>query len=274
MLESVSVNIGDRRTLDGISFELDGGEYLAVVGPNGAGKTTLLRAIVGLLSYDGTMSISGRTPNPRKRRAMARLVAYVPQRPVLPDGMIVADYVMLGRSAHHAFLGVPSPSDRSIVSAVLDRLDLGRFANRAVLDLSGGEIQRVVLARSLAQQAPILILDEPTSALDIGHGQLVLELIDELRREDSLTVVCAMHDLTLAAQYAERILLLAHGRQVALGEARRVLTQENVERHFSATVEILDASSGPAVTPLRQALRPRQILLPPTAHSLRKEARP
>src|SRR5262249_11116945 len=151
------------------------------------------------------------------RRQRARLLATVPQQPTVPPGMSVLDYVLLGRTPYIRPLGRESTSDIGVVERVLGRLDLDGFAARPLETLSGGERQRAFLARALAQGASILLLDEPTSALDIGHQQAVLNLVDELRAEAGLTVLATMHDLSLAGEYADRLVLLAGGRVVATG---------------------------------------------------------
>ncbi len=165
--------------------------------------------------------------------------------------MTVTDYVLLGRSAHHSYLGAETARDRRVAAAVIERLALRPFAQRRLGELSGGEAQRAVMARALVQEAPVLVLDEPTTSLDLGHSQLVLELADELRRENGLSVLCAVHDLTLAAQFAENLLVLAHGRAVAFGAPGEVLTEANIKSFFGAEVEVLASRSGPAVVPLR-----------------------
>ena len=139
-----------------------------------------------------------------------------------------------------------------MAAAVLERLELGSFAQRPLGELSGGESQRAVLARALVQEAPVLVMDEPTTSLDLGHAQLVLELTDQLRREKGLCVLCAIHDLTLAAQFAERLLVLSHGRAVATGAPAEVLTEANVWRFFGAEVEVLPGRSGLAISPVRR----------------------
>ncbi len=136
---------------------------------------------------------------------------------------------------------------------MLGRLDLSAFAQRPLGELSGGEAQRVVLARALVQEAPVLAMDEPTTSLDLGHAQLVLELTDQLRREKGLCVLCAIHDLTLAAQFAERLLVLSEGRAVAAGPPEKVLTEQNVGRFFGAEVEVLAGRSGLVVSPVRRS---------------------
>jgi iron complex transport system ATP-binding protein len=250
-IDGLSVTLGGATVLDGLSLDVEAGGWVALVGPNGAGKTTLLRAVAGLVEYEGTIRVDGEARDAGNRREAARRVAYVPQRPVLPPAMPVTDYVLLGRSAHHSYLGAPSRTDERVVAAVLDRLELGPFVRRRLGELSGGESQRAVLARALAQQAPVLLMDEPTSSLDLGHSQMVLELVDELRREQSLCVLAALHDLTLAAQYAQRLYALSFGRAIASGSPSEVLTTDLLEKVFGATVEILDGASGPSVTPVR-----------------------
>ncbi|GAB3696304.1 ABC transporter ATP-binding protein [Actinocorallia lasiicapitis] len=240
-----------REILHGLDLKVESGHWLAVIGPNGAGKSTLLKALTGLLPATGEISLDGqRTLTTRQR---ARLVAYAPQNPALPEELTVAQYVLLGRSPYLPYLGRESRHDHEITAAVLDRLDLTGFARRSVGRLSGGERQRVVLARALAQQAPILLLDEPTTALDLGHQQQVLELLDGLRRERGLTLITTLHDLTVAGQYADSLLLLADGWIAALGTPAEVLTAELVALHFGARVIVVP---GPAGHPLLSLERP------------------
>jgi iron complex transport system ATP-binding protein len=179
-------------------------------------------------------------------------VAVVPQTPVVPDGVTVFDYVMLGRTPYIPYWGIEGPSDRERVTTVLARLDLEEFAGRPVSSLSGGERQRAVLARALAQDASILLLDEPTTALDLGHQQQVLELVDGLRHEVGLVVISTMHDLTFAAQFGDRVLLLVGGKVVAEGLPERVLQADVVAKHFGATVEVIEGRDGPVVLPVRR----------------------
>src|SRR5580658_1937705 len=251
-IERVSVVLGGATALSGVSARVERGGWLGVIGPNGAGKSTLVRAVTGLVPYDGEIRIAGHTYAKSEQRRRARAVAYVPQRPVLPRSMSVTDYVLLGRSAHHAYLAAETARDRRVAATVIERLHLGAFATRLLGELSGGESQRVVLARALVQEAPVLVMDEPTTSLDLGHSQLVLELADELRREKGLCVLCAIHDLTLAAQYSERLLVLSRGRAVLSGPPAEVLTEANIRRFFEAEVEVLEGASGPAVSPVRR----------------------
>jgi iron complex transport system ATP-binding protein len=222
-----------------------------VIGPNGAGKTTLLRAAGGLLPAAGAVSLFGTPAASLRRRERARMVATVPQTPVVPAGMSVFDYVLLGRTPYIAPLGRESTVDLDAVQAVLDRLDLNGFAARPLERLSGGERQRAFLARALAQGANLLMLDEPTTALDIGHQQEVLELVDELRRDRGLTVLASMHDLSVAGEYADRLVLLAGGRVVATGTPGEVLTAERLSAHYGARVRVVEGEHGPLVVPVR-----------------------
>ncbi len=228
----VRVAFGETEALRGVDLRLAPGEWLGLIGPNGAGKSTLLRAIAGLVDHHGTISLRcGRRPGGTD-------VALVPQIPILPEGMTVAEYALLGRNPHLGWLAIESRRDRRIVSGVLERLELQSFADRPVAHLSGGETQRVVLARALAQQAPILLLDEPTSALDLGHRDAVLELIDNLRRSDGISVIAAMHDLGTAARFADRLALIDGGRIVADGAPRSVLAPGRLSTVYATPLSV------------------------------------
>lgn len=237
--------------LHGIDLSVPAGSWISLVGPNGSGKTTLLFALAGLIPSTGHVEINGLTPRRAGRRLLARAVAMMPQRPVVPEGVTARELIRLGRTPHIPRFGTESARDHQVVDSVIDRLGLQELAPRIATTLSGGELQRVVLARSLAQEPRILLLDEPTSALDIGHQQQVLDLVDSMRREGGLTVVAAMHDLTSAAHYGERMVLLDGGRVVADGRPDEVLTAERVAQVYDARVEVLDRPDGRAVLPMR-----------------------
>ena len=243
----MSAGYGSTPVVSDVSTALETGGWLAIIGPNGAGKSTLLKAILGLAHAEGDILLGGTKASALSSRERARLIGYAPQIPLLPEGLNVTDYVLLGRTPHLGPLAREGRRDLAIVEQVLARLDLSTLANRLLRTLSGGERQRAVLARVLAQQAGLLLLDEPTTGLDIGHAQALLDLVDRLRDEDGTTVVSTLHDLTFAAQYADRLLLLANGRVVAAGTPRAVLTQENVRRHYAAEVEVLTTTRGQLV---------------------------
>ncbi|NIH79336.1 ABC transporter ATP-binding protein [Amycolatopsis viridis] len=249
-LRGMRSGYGDCPVLDGVSVDVPEGGWLAIVGPNGAGKSTVLKTVAGLLPAQGEVRIGGRTGVPRKE--LARIVGYAPQDPAVPAGLTVTDYVLLGRTPHLGLLARESRADLSIVEEVLTRLDLAGLAGRRMDMLSGGERQRAVLARVLAQRASLLLLDEPTTGLDLGHAQALLELIDRLRREDGITVVSTLHDLTFAAQYADQLLLLDRGRAVAAGSPAQVLTAEALAEYYGASAEVhTTGQGGLAVLPIR-----------------------
>ncbi|MFI2650560.1 ABC transporter ATP-binding protein [Micromonospora fulviviridis] len=250
-LRGLRVELGGTPILAGVDLAVAVGEWVTVIGPNGAGKSTLLRAVGGLLPAPGAVSLFGTPINSLRRRDRARVVATVAQSPVVPAGMSVFDYVLLGRTPYIPALGRESAADLAAVHEVLDRLDLGGFGRRELATLSGGERQRVFLARALAQGATLLLLDEPTSALDIGHQQEVLELVDQLRRQHALTVLATMHDLSIAGEYADRLVLLAEGRVAAAGPPQEVLTEALLARHYRANVRVIPGDHGPLVVPVR-----------------------
>lgn len=253
----LTVRRGARAVLDRVQLAVAAGEWVSVVGPNGAGKTTLLHVLAGLVTVDsdarltGTVEVAGLDPQTARRARVAARVALMPQRPTVPEGLSVTELVMLGRTPHIARFAMPSAVDRDVVCDTIARLDLQGLADRPVTALSGGELQRVMLARALAQQPAVLLLDEPTSALDVGHQQQVLELVDAMRTEDAITVVAAMHDLTLAGQYADRMVMLAAGQVVADGPPAQVLTATRIAQVYQGTVEVILRGDRPAVLPLR-----------------------
>ncbi|MCW3838811.1 ABC transporter ATP-binding protein [Micromonospora yasonensis] len=250
-VRDLRVELGGSPILAGVDLTVAVGEWVTVIGPNGAGKSTLLRAVGGLLAAPGEVSLFGTPIRSLRRRDRARVVATVAQSPVVPAGMSVLDYVLLGRTPYIPTLGRESAADLAAVHEVLDRLDLTEFDHRELATLSGGERQRVFLARALAQGATLLLLDEPTSALDIGHQQEVLELVDQLRREHGLTVLATMHDLSVAGEYADRMVLLAEGRVAASGPPHEVLTEDLLARHYRAHVRVVQGDHGPLVVPVR-----------------------
>jgi iron complex transport system ATP-binding protein len=246
----VSVALGATQALDGVTFGVSPGEWVAVIGPNGAGKTTALRALCGLVPYGGSITVDGDEVRALGRRRLARRMALVPQLPERPPELTVGEYVLLGRTPHLGYLAAEGAADRHAAARALHRLELTSFSDRLLGSLSGGELQRAVLARALAQEADVLLLDEPTSALDLGRQQQALELAHELRA-DGLTVVATLHDLTLAGQYADRLVLLDRGTVVADGPPGEVLSAENVAAFYGAHVRILEEEGRIFVLPVR-----------------------
>ncbi|HEY4346487.1 MAG TPA: ABC transporter ATP-binding protein [Gaiellaceae bacterium] len=252
-LDRVSVSLGGSRIVENISIAVDAGEWLTLIGPNGAGKSTLLRAVAGLVSFEGSIRLDGSELTAFSRRELARRIAFVPQSPVLPPDMRVREYALLGRTPYVGTFSTESRGDHEAADRALGRLELLPLAGRPLRTLSGGEQQRVVLARALAQEARVLLLDEPTTALDIGRQQQALELVAELREQRSLTVLSAMHELTLASQYADRLALLSNGRLVAAGAPAEIATRELISEHYNARVQVVTHGSTPiAIIPVRR----------------------
>ncbi len=246
----LGVVVGRRIILDGVDLTLAAGEWLGLIGPNGAGKSTLLRAIAGLVAHTGSVAFAdGRRPG-------AADLAMVPQNPTIPVGMTVSEYVLLGRTAHLGWLARESRRDRLVVESVLRQLGLEVFAERQMTQLSGGEAQRAILARALAQQTPVLLLDEPTGALDIGHQSAALDLIEKLRQDHGFSVLAAMHDLTTAARCADRLALIRRGRIVVSGTPASVLDAGLLSEVYETplTVRRIDGE-------LVVLARPRRVLV-------------
>jgi iron complex transport system ATP-binding protein len=228
---------------EGITFKLNPGETLAVLGGNGAGKTTLFRTLLGLLpAQQGSVSIDGEDVAGLGPSDRARRLAYVPQQHVPTFGFSVLESVLMGRAARLATFARPGPADNLAATEALARLGIAALAARPVTELSGGERQLVLVARALAQQAPVLILDEPTASLDFGNRARVLGEIDRLRGS-GLTIVFSTHEPDHALAHADRALLLADGRTLALDDVERALTTENVERLYRVPVRTAAAGS-------------------------------
>ncbi|MFZ9726587.1 MAG: ABC transporter ATP-binding protein [Ilumatobacteraceae bacterium] len=253
-LRGVRVEYGGCAVVSNVDESLAAGEWLCLIGPNGAGKSSLLRAIAGLVTCSGDVLFDGGTLDSFSARELARKVAFVPQNPLLPDDMSVSEYVMLGRNPFISTFGRESARDRRVVTSLVEELSLSVYARRPLGTLSGGERQRVVIARALAQEAPVLLLDEPTSALDLGHQQHALELVDQLRRRRNLVVVSAMHDLTLAGLYSDRLLLMHQGVAVARGSAREVLRSETLNEFYGVSARVIHADDGTVVVVPQRSL--------------------
>ena len=248
---ALSVSLNGARIIERLDLTVAGGEWVVIIGPNGAGKSTLLRALSGIIAFSGDVFVDGMASHNATRRELARRIALVPQQPHIPDELTVAEYVLLGRTPHIGYFASEGRADRLAADRAIARLGLRSLVTRTLGSLSGGELQRTVLARAFAQEAPILLLDEPTSALDLGRQQLALELVDGLRRQ-GLTVVAAMHDLSLASLYADRLLLMDSGRVVAQGSAREVLSESVIGAHYGAAVRVVQDGGSVYVLPRRR----------------------
>ncbi len=241
-----------RPALDGVSCRVGARELVAVVGPNGSGKTTLVRALSGLIALEQGRVLIQDVPLADWRRAdLARVLGVVPQREEIVFPLRVAESVMLGRYARLGPLAAPAAADRGAVEAALERCDARSLAGRSIDTLSGGEWQRVRLARALAQEPTALVLDEPTGSLDVRHEMELLELIRSLV-DGGLAGLVITHHLNLAARFADRMLLLSEGRLVVEGSPREVLREETLSRVFEWPVAVTTWCDGsPQVVPLR-----------------------
>lgn len=239
-IESLSVNYGTRRILHDVSLDVQSGEVLALIGPNGAGKSTLIRAVSGVIPIaGGHVHTNGHDFDSLSTIQRARYVATVPQAVSLPPAYTVWETVLFGRTPYLGFLGQPSQKDEEIARQSLSRVSVLPFAERRVGELSGGEQQRVLLARALCQTTPILLLDEPTAHLDLQYQVSLLELVSELARKDHLAVLIALHDLNLAAQYANRIALMVAGNIQAIGKPKEVLQPELIAEAYCLPVQVV-----------------------------------
>jgi len=248
---SVSVDYGAGPVVVDVSLDVVEGEWLAIVGPNGAGKSSLLRTIVAAVDFTGSVLVDGQSTTTMGDKERARSVAYVSQRPVYPHGMAVFDFVLLGRTPYLGTLAAESSEDIALVWDALSTLRLESFAGRDVATLSGGETQRVSLARVIAQHARILVLDEATASLDVSAQHEVLETIDALRTSHGMTVVSAIHDLTAAAQFCDSVAILEQGRLRSQGPPLEVLTEAVLQDVFDPSIRVLEVDGNPVIVSLR-----------------------
>lgn len=239
-IESLSVAYGPHPILHAVSLQVAKGEVVALIGPNGAGKTTLMRAVSGVqASQAGRVLVDGQDFNKLSPSQRATYLAVVPQARDLPALFTVWQTVLLGRTPYLGWLGQASAADQARARWALDRTHLVDLAERPIDQLSGGEQQRVLLARALAQDTPILLLDEPTTHLDLQHQSILLNLVQELAREQKLAILMVLHDLNLAALYADRVALLVSGSLQAVGTPLEVLTPSNLAAAYQVPVHVI-----------------------------------
>ena len=252
-IENLTVYYGSRRVLHEITLQVESGHVLALIGPNGAGKSTLVRAVSGVIPVTaGHVRLDGQDLLPLPPMQRARQMAVVPQAVTLPPAFTAWETVLLGRTPYLNFLGQVSTKDEEIARSALRRVDALALSDRRVGELSGGEQQRVLLARALAQATPVLLMDEPTSHLDLQHQVALMELAHSLAHDDGMVVLVALHDLNLAARYADHLALLVDGHITARGSASQVLTPASIASAYGLEVDILphpQDSSLPLVVP-------------------------
>jgi iron complex transport system ATP-binding protein len=249
--DSISIKYGPCDVVRGVSFELRGGRIAALLGPNGAGKTTLIRSLNGTVPVsDGRIELDGRPLRSYSRRDIAKRIAVVAQENETKFPISVLEYVLAGRFANGSAFGWETGEDIAIAKNALERCDLGGFAERLMNELSGGERQRVVLARALATDARVLLLDEPTANLDLAHQAMMFRLVRERCRDDNASAIVITHDLNLAAEFADEVILLKNGEVFASGTPKEVLTAANISGVFNIPVllDVNPASGNPRVT--------------------------
>ncbi len=239
-VQGLTVCYSNQVIVEDISFSIAPGEVLALIGPNGAGKSTLINALSGVLRPSaGLARAQGQDLLHLPPARRAALLAVVPQARQLPGSFTVWQTTLLGRTPYLGWLGQPTPKDLERVTWALERCGLQELAQRQVGELSGGEQQRVMVARSLAQHTPVLLLDEPTAHLDLRYQSGLLGLVRELVDENHLAVLMALHDLNQVALYADRVALLVNGRLVALGTPTEVLTPERLIDAYNVPLRVL-----------------------------------
>ena len=238
--------------LTGVSLCVNSGELVGLFGPNGSGKTTLVRAVTGsVVPRAGRVLLLGDEVGRLSQREIALRAAVVPQDPALPPMFTALDCVLMGRTPHLRLLQKEGRADLHAARRAMLATDTFSLADRPLGELSGGERQRVVIARALAQETALLLLDEPTAHLDIGHQAAVLRLMQSLCRSEGKAVIAVVHDLTLAAQFCDRLIMLSGGRIVAQGPAAEVLRPELLAQVYRARVDVLahPATGRPVVAP-------------------------
>jgi iron complex transport system ATP-binding protein len=251
--EGVSLGYDGRRIVDGLSLELPGGRITAIVGPNACGKSTLLRGLARLHPLEsGRVLVGGRDAARTPRRELARRLGVLPQSSVAPDGVRVADLVGRGRFPHQGWFGRHSSDDDRVVAEALEATGVADLAERGIDELSGGQRQRVWIAMVLAQQPEVMLLDEPTTYLDVAHQLELLDLLTSLNRERGTTIVMVLHELNLAARYADHLVVMSRRRVVAEGAPGEVLTRETVHEAFGLQAEVVDdpVSGSPLIVPI------------------------
>lgn len=239
-IRDVSFSYNGHPVLESISLELGEGELVGVVGPNGCGKSTLLKLVSGVLQpHGGAISLGGVDVGTLSRRQLATRVAVVPQTAVVPPTFTALEIALMGRTPHLSLLQWESRDDYRKTQHAMELTDCWELANQPIGMVSGGERQRILLARALAQETPLLLLDEPTASLDLAYQTGVFDLVVRLLRERGCAVLAAIHDLTLAAQYCHRIVLVHQGRLLVEGTAGKVLTKENLRTVYGVEADLL-----------------------------------
>lgn len=259
-IRDLSFSYGETEVISSLSLEVQRGSHIGILGPNGSGKTTLVKLITKLLKPTaGSIELMGELLDKWSGAHLARKVAVVPQSTTVSFPFSALEITLMGRAPHLGGLELESEKDLEIAKEAMKKTGTWELKNRSIHELSGGEAQRVILARALAQQPEILLMDEPTTHLDIKRQISIMELITELNSSEKLTVVTISHDLNLIARYVDYVFLIKKGKIVAHGDPSTALTKENVREVYEAEVEIFNLNDRPAVIPISKSYREERI---------------
>ncbi|MCF6460924.1 ABC transporter ATP-binding protein [Clostridium sp. Cult3] len=238
-IENLNFGYGTKNILKNVSFQVEEGEFISIIGPNGSGKSTLLKLLNNIYEpKSGTILIQGREIQDYKGKELARKVALVPQNTVIDYEFSVEDVVLMGRYPYLGRFEKEGPEDYSIVDEALKLTNTFYLKKRSINEISGGERQRVVVAKTLAQKPDIILLDEPTSHLDINHQIEILRLLKRLNRKHGTTIILVIHDINLANRYSDRILLLDKGQVLGIGKPSQVVNSYNIEKAYNLKVVV------------------------------------
>ena len=238
-LDKIGYSYSDVSVLDALTFEVPPGSFFIIIGPNGSGKTTLMKTIAGIIKADrGHIKIKDRRLDTYSRKSLARVVAYVPQMAQIDFPFTVKEVVLMGRAPHLGLLGITDNKDKNLADEAMHFTGIDHLSDRRLDQLSGGECQRVFIARAICQEPEIILLDEPTASLDLAHQVRVMDLMHRLKQKKGVTVVMVSHDVNLAAMYGDQLLLLKNGQRVGLGSPQEVLTRDKLESAYECQLLI------------------------------------
>ena len=252
-IKNLNYYYGDIPALKDLTFSVTKGDFFIIIGPNGSGKTTLMKLMAGILKpKKGRLKILNRAIGNYTRKDLAKTMAFVPQIMPVDFPFSVIEVVLMGRSPYMGMLGVEQEEDLKIAKQALTFTGVEHLAHRKLDQLSGGEQQRVFIARALCQEPDIILLDEPTASLDLAHQTRLMDLMEKLKKEKGITVVMVSHDINLAAMYSDRLLLLNKGEMVCLGHPEEVLTFRTLEAAYGCTLLVDESPLGkiPRITPV------------------------
>ncbi len=260
-IRNIFLQYDEKNILDNISCQVEKGEFFVIIGPNGAGKTSLLKIIAGLEKTDnGSVICKGKKLTDYSRKELSQVIAMVPQHVDTNFPFTVAETVLMGRSPHLGLLGLESRNDYLLAETAMQFTDITHLAKRRLHQISGGELQRVIIARAICQQPEIVLLDEPTAALDPAHQLKVMDLMENFRQKENTTIIMVSHDLNLASLYGDRLLLIKEGRAMKTGTPAEVLSAELLQESYGCKM-LVDESPlgrGTRVTPVPSKFLSRQ----------------